>query len=456
MIFKRILSNFIDAVICICTFFILFKVSGLEIDEKHADYFYFLAFFISVLLPILTNSNSLGKVFLNLKWNGSDVKLKLFVKYSIYYFSIIPSFSFYSALISSPFFKSNLIDLDKTLSLKVAIILAISDLIIFIISLGKYHILDYILNLSIENHSYRKKASHSLGILYLTFGLLVIVNMFAFKYNISLLTVAKTVANSFYKEQYPEDGFFGNNVFTFREESENVFCPSDPLTFLVNKKVNQKTLYLDLPKHIFNSEYERKLVCVKLIEQSLLNDYFNFYEPKQIRIVLSNVEAGKFLEFYNYMYFYYFDIELPQWGVYGGIQADSITMRDYLQFVNKYHRDKRKVLEKEFNLTWNQIVENCKKDKNFEFNIQNKLSSNLQSRVNFDRIEIKRDSSILKLKRLDFSQAYKSSYMYINYPIANLKYRVNIINLVNKNIFEFDDNILYLKFLREEITNEEF
>ena len=44
--------------------------------------------------------------------------------------------------------------------------------------------------------------------------------------------------------------------------------------------------------------------------------------------------------------------------------------------------------------------------------------------------------------------------MNFNFPITELQQRVNITNLLNGKIFEYDENIEYLKLLRDETTNK--
>lgn len=458
MIFKRLAGNLIDFLIYILVFFILFKMSGLETDTDHLYYFYFISFLVTFLVPIILYKNTFGKQIMRIQWKeDKDLKLKLVSKYTFYYLNVAPSFSILSAISSFPLFNPIFENYDKVLLFKLVLVFVIADIVVFVLSVGKFHIIDYALKLELNKNQYCRKPLKSLCIIYLFFGLLFVANLFVYKYNLTFSGLSSSFGSIIFKEQYPDDIFYGSYVFSVRDKSENVFSPTEPLSFIFKQRLPQKTLYMNLPEEVFNSESERKVICINLIEHSWRNNLFSDFKPRQTRIVLSNIKRGFFLEYYNYFYIYYFDNELPEWGIYSGIQADSITMRDYLTFNNNYNKvliDKVKNIENKLKLPFNKILEKSENDSSIEKEVMSIYSSRISSTILYDKLVIELDTTKLELKKIDFTEAKLNGYMHLNFPISDLELKVNLVNLLNGQLFEYDDNVNYLKLLREEITNK--
>jgi len=197
MIIKRLLGNIIDFLVYIIVFFILFKMSGLETDTNHLYYFYFISFVFTFLLPIILINNTIGKQLLKLKWkNSQDLKLKLGLKYTFYYLSVAPSFSILSAISSFPLLNPAFGNFDKILSFKILIVYTITDLIVFILSFGKFHIIDYLFKLDLDGYSFYKKPIKFLYITYLFFGLLIISNLYSYKYDLTFSSIENSIIQS--------------------------------------------------------------------------------------------------------------------------------------------------------------------------------------------------------------------------------------------------------------------
>jgi len=453
MIFKRVFSNILDFLIFFLVFFISFKISGLEYNIAHSYFFYFSSFCIVFLIPIATIDNTIGKEIINLYWHKStNLKLKLSLKYFLYYLIVAPTFSIPTALASFPYLNNQIKGPDLVISFKLLFVFFATDLIIFIFSLGKFHLLDYFLNLMIKKNKFVHSQFASLGIICLFFGLFFITNILQYKNNISYKSVEYSAFNIIHKEQYPRDLFFGNSVFVTKENSTKSFTPTKPLSFLFSNSVKQKTLYLNLPEQIFNSEYEREKVCINLINKSNLNDYFSKYDTEQTRIILTNLKMGKYLESYKYYYIYYFENNLPEWGIYGGIKADSITADKYVKFINNYNRDRIQKIENSQNLSWSEIIEKCENDSEFENNIRNALTSNINFNTGYETLTIRIDSSRLILNKIKFSDTKLNGFVNFNFPIKAPEHSINTINFGNYEIIENDDNVDFLKHLRKEIT----
>lgn len=458
LIIKRLLGNLLDFLIYIIIFFILFKMSGLETDSNHLYYFYFISFVITFIFPVITIKNTIGKKLLKLEWeNNAAIKLKLSTKYFIYYLAVAPSFSIFSAISSFPLLNPLFNNFDKIIVIQFAIAYVITDIIVFLFGLGKYHILDYLFNINLNNHPFSKKPFKFLGVIYLFFGLFFVLNLYVYKYSFTFSNFENSISSTLEKEHYPSDQYYGSYVFTVNEKSDGVFKPTKPFTFLFNQKLQQKTLYVNLPKEVFNSENERKSICLNLLVQSITNDLFSDLKPEQTRIVLSNIERGIFLEYYNYFYIYYFDNDLVKWNVYGGIEADSITMKNYLNFNYNYNKsilNKQENIEKKYNLTWKELIEKSEIDSLLNNEIKNVFNANLSSELYYDRLKITNDTNYIEFKKIEFKDTKLNGYMNFNFPISDLQQRVNLTNLVNGKAFEYDENVDYLKLLREETTNK--
>ncbi|MCD8418771.1 hypothetical protein J2Q11_13665 [Tenacibaculum finnmarkense genomovar finnmarkense] len=389
--------------------------------------------------------------------DDKDLKLKLSLKYTFYYLSVAPSFSILSAISSFPLLNPVIGDFDKIFSFQILIVYALTDIIIFITSFGKYHIIDYLVKLDLNGYPFFKKPMKFLYIVYLFFGLLIISNIYSYKYDLTFSSIGNSISQSLVKEQYPDDLFYGQKVFSLRDNSENVFSPSKPLSFIYKQKLPQKTLYLNLPEEVFNSESERKAICLNLIEKSYRNDLFSDFKPRQTRLVLSNIKRGKFLEYYNYFYIYYFDNERPEWSIYAGIEADSITMKNYINFNYDYNKgllNKAKIIEEKLKLPWDEIVEQSENNIKYKKEIMTVYNSSINSTLYYNKLVIAIDTSKLELKRINFSEAKLNGWMSFNLPISDLEQRVNLTNYLNGELIEYDKNVDYLKLLREETTNK--
>ena len=452
------MSNVLDFSIYLLVFLLLFKMSRLDTESGSLYYFYFVSFLFTFFFPVVLIKNTIGKKVLGLQWTEvTNLKLKLGAKYTLYYLAVAPSFSIITAITSFPFLNPEFRDFDKILSAKIFLVYITTDILVFVFSLGKHHLLDYVLNLSLKKSSYSRKPYKTLTIVYVFFGLLFFANVYTYKYDITFSRIESHFGKGLYKEHYPSDLYYGSGVFTLKDQSPNVFSPSKPLSFIYSQKLPQKTLYLNLPEIAFNSESERKKICMDIVAQSRLNDLFSEFKPRQTRIVLSNFKRGFFLEYYNNFYIYYYDNYLPEWNIYGGIQADSITMRSYIAFNNNHVKSllkKIENMEEKLGLTWKEIVDESENNEVYSKEIMELYRSNLDITTFYDGLEIKLDTSKLELNRIEFSDTKLNGYMNINLPVQDLEQRVNLTNFLNDELLEYDENVDYLRILRDEITNK--
>lgn len=457
MIFKRLLSNLIDIVLYFIVLFLFLKLSGQEPESAYLNFFYFISFIVTFVFPVVLLENTFGKQLVKLKWKSSpNLKPKLCIKYFTYYAVVAPGIAIFSAIFSFPYLNDYLKEFSQSTTIVFTIIYVLTDVIVFLFSIGRFRILDYLMELKIDGHEYLKNPLKVMGITYLFFGLWFLVSVYSFKYDMSFKSIEKNLSSVLYKEQYPSDLFYGNYVITTKNYSENVFTPSKPFAFLHPKKLSQKTLYLNLPEQVFNSESERKNVCLKLIVQSYSNDTYADFEPVQTRIVLSSSKRGFFFENYYYRYTYYFDNQLPQWSVFGGFKADSLATGSYTNFINNYNKSlvrKIDIIEKQYDLTWKEIVERSEIDDQFEREIMGLYSSGLSATTFYDRVEIYLDTVKLELNKIEFTDTKLNGYMNFGFPITNPTHTLYSKDFIDGESMEYDDNIESLKFLRQEVIN---
>lgn len=423
---KRLLSNIVDLTCFFICYIILNLTAGLDSNITASVYFIFVSFIICFIIPLVVFSNTIGKLIFNLHWNQQKEKKHLIIiKYVIYYLSVAPEFSIISFIANIPFLKmSNY----SVLSLQISASILVVDLIIFIFSLGKYHLLDYMFNLQIIGLSFKKTPLKSLSIHLLFWWFFIVINLAFIKWDLSVKGINDAIIEDVYFENFPDDLYYGNKPFVVKKKSDNVFIPSDMLSLLFDKEYDEKIIFLYLPFEIFNDKNERFQICKDLILQSIINDVFLDYKPKQTKVVLKTDKNGKFLEYYNYSYTYYFCKDAINWGIYGGIENDSSTIYKYINFINE--------------------VKNAQPVESRIIPIESSLSSN--------QLKIIANKAELIFNRVDFNDVKVRANMQLNFPPQRVLYRHNYWNIVGAELPILDDDTFFLKNARDEVSTKYF
>jgi len=105
-------------------------------------------------------------------------------------------------------------------------------------------------------------------------------------------------------------------------------------------------------------------------------------------------------------------------------------------------------------LSWGNIIEQSENDEILANEIDEIFISALSSQIFHDKLIISLDTNKLVLKKIEFADTKLNGYMNFNFPISDLEQRVNLTNLINGEILKYDENVFYLKLLREETTNK--
>lgn len=451
MILRRLLSNIIDFILYLVTFFLIFKVSGLDANRDNFYFLIFISFVVIFILPVLSFSNTIGKRILKLHWEESKgIKTKLLFKYFIYFLILNPSLSIVAAITSLPIFKESTINNDLLFNINIFVASIVSHLLFFFITKGRCHILDYYLKSYLTGYSFKKRLSVSLGIIFLFSGSFFLARIYEYKGNISHSIIDNVFFSRFIKEQYPEDSFYGNRVYTMRKESTDIFTPADPFSFFFKRMNKQKIIFLNLPQDVLKSDSQRRSICYDLILKSSANNLYNDYSPIQTKIVLTSYKLGHFLESYKYTYVYYFEDNIMEWGVYGGIKMDSTSAENYVNFINSHNRSRRKKIEKKFNLMWKEIVNKAEYDNDFKNELIQSYGVSLKPELYKNSIKIYLDTVSLKLNKISFEDVELTGWMGLQFPIRFKTEEHQFYNfLVKGGIPEYDQNVIYLSHLRD-------
>jgi hypothetical protein len=427
MIFKRLLSNIIDFLVYCVVYFFIYKLHGFEDRTDYSILVQFYTYVFIFIIPVLALKNTIGKKLLRLEWGDNrQLNFKLLLKYSFYFLIFTPSFSILSALITFPFWNTNFIPADKSFALIWLLVFIMVDTLVYFLSVGRYHIIDYILKLNIRNHPFKNTALKNLSFVYLTAGAFLVLNFIQHKYHFSLNQIEKSLGPEFRKEQFPNSTRFGVNAFTTRKNSTTVLIPSEPASLLFKKELRQKTIYAIIPKNYFKSKFYREKISYDLIIQSNTNNIFSGYKPDQTRLMLANIEKGFFGEITTTYYIYYYDNSLPSWKIYGGFDTDSTTISQYV------------------NLTNASLLEQYK-------NPHEELS--LDIRIEADKMTFALDSVNLVLDKIPFKETEMHGQVGYSYP-SNNDFTLHMTYFLQGQVLEVDDKVAELVSVRNEVTDK--
>lgn len=453
MIFKRLISNIIDFLIFIGFAFVFIRTTNSLNNQQAVSYFYLVAFILTFILPIIAVGNTFGKIFLKLNWEKyNNYKTKLIIKYFIYFLTFISPLSFVGLINNAPFLNKGLIQIDVVFHLRSLLCIVISDITIFALSLGRYHLLDFVLNTRLESFPFKKSHLKLIGITFLVSFSLIISGLYSYKYNFELSTFNQLMTNQVFLENYPTDFVNSKYRFTTKKRSSNLVCPSKPMSFINTLELKQKTIYLDVPSSVFNIESERHSLCREVLIQSWTNDLFADYHPDQIRLILFNSEPGYFYEYSIYYYVYYYDYNLPEWGIYSGIKADSITLNDYIEFTNKNISTVNSQIQKFNNKLKEFPIQNL--DSNGTDELALEVSRTFYFVTTNVSVEIVVDSASIELSKINFEDAELVHFFGINFPFQNEDTRAISDMFSNNEISEMDLNLDYLIRIRNATINE--
>ena len=238
-------------------------------------------------------------------------------------------------------------------------------------------------------------------------------------------TIANHLEQELYVENFPQLPYSGNKTVVIKRKSASVILPSKIHSFLVSKEFEQKTLYIFLPYKIFQSEKAREEICYNVLIQSKINDFFYNYSPAQTRIFVTSVEHGKLLEYYNYFYIYYHDSELPNWGINGGVKADSTVIQKYIKFGNGINKSK-----------------SAQRNVNLE-------SVAYEMTISQSKLSLQCFNNVMTFEKVPFSKAKLHGWAGVNFPPKTFMYQTHFVDLLGNGELEYDENVENLIYSRE-------
>ncbi|WBL22706.1 hypothetical protein [Zunongwangia sp. HRR-M8] len=452
---KRLLSNFIDFFLYVVVFLLFTIVADFEYIHSHLNFLFSVTFIFVFVCPIILFRNTLGKQIVNLQWLGKEgLKIQLFFKYLVYLVFLVPALNPITIITEFPYWNKEIINQDASFVIKISIVFLISDILVSLISLGKFHILDYFLKIKLVNKTYSSNMYSSLSIILLLSGVYLILSVYQYKYSFTFANISERVLRKIPKESFPIDLVHGGYVMAIHEKSNKTYVPTEPLSLIYKKELNRKTIYVRLPIDIFNSEKHRRDICYNILEYSLSNDIFSGYKPDQTRFILTAVEDGFFISYNEYRYYYYFDRDLPEWGIYGGIKADSTTTDQYIKFINNVRLAKKLRVEEKFKGSFREIINRALNDSILLEKVNSVYASRYETRYQMSGLSIKIDTSEINLDKIEFEDSKLSGYGHYNFPVENAKNNFFTIQAVNDEYLLDDENVTQLEFIIENYSNE--
>ena len=358
---KRILASLINILLLILIVLIIypiFKHFEIELDNK---IFYLISYTIAYFLPILLFRSTVGLKILKVEINSTP---KLLLKYFIYYLIISNFLGEYCSILSELF---NLQELSLTI-ISIEVTLLLIHLMMFVLSGGKYNLLDFILNIT-HASKYFQRTNEKRLIIWLSFCYLVFFMVFlADRSNIIDYIKSLTSPNSKYdiSNYYPAEIFENYGIIRAEkfEESNKILISYDSLSIAQDKILVKKTIYVTINKGVNEYILRRKELCNNLIYYSSINDYLGkiYEDVDQTKIVLIYILRNTFLSGLSSTYLYYYDNKDPNGQVYGGVNLDSL-----IKSYNSYPETYMKTISNIINVDVEKLNERISKDGHIAF-----------------------------------------------------------------------------------------
>jgi hypothetical protein len=288
---------------------------------------------------------TIGLKLLKIEVNSAP---KLLLKYFIYYLIIAQIFAAYLSIISEFF---NIEELGITI-ISIEIVFILINVIMFILSRGKFNLLDFAFNIIHASKSYRRTNEKTL-IIWLSFCYLIALpSILSDKFSFIPYLESLISPNSKYNvtNYYPADIFenYGDIIAEKFEESNKILIFSDPSSIVQDKILVRKTIYVKINKGVNENILRRKELCNNLIYYSSINDYLGkiYGEVDQTKIVLIYIKRNTFLSGLSSTYLYYYDNKDSNGQVHGGINLDSL-IKSYKSYPDTFIKTVSNILNVE-------------------------------------------------------------------------------------------------------------
>jgi hypothetical protein len=220
----------------------------------------------------------------------------------------------------------------------------------FILSGGKYNLLDFVLNIVHADNNYHRNSLKILIIWLSFFSLVAISPLSIYKFNIEPYIESLIAQNSKYNipNYYPSNVFekYGDIKGEKFEESNRILVFSDPASVVQNKLLLRKTIYATINKELNESSSKRIELCKDLIHYSVLNDFIGNLNDSidQTKIVLVYLKRKTSFSGLSFTYLYYYDNKSPDRFLYGGVNLDSL-IKSYNSFPETFLKTVSNILK---------------------------------------------------------------------------------------------------------------
>ncbi|NOU47196.1 MAG: hypothetical protein HOO86_09055 [Bacteroidales bacterium] len=328
LLIKRLTAGLINLVFFTASILIIFPVLNYFSIELEHKYFLLLVFIITYFLPIFLFSSSVGYKILHI---GINYPKRLALKYFIYYFILSGLIGKYILLFEG--FTNLSFGHINSLSLLLIpiIIVSLLSIILFIFSLGRFNLIDFILNLTYSEKNYKRNSILILTLWLFTTYVTLFTAIIGQKFLITDYFNKIEQNNLYYifTNYYPKEIFDEYTYFQTEKINSNnsIITFSDSESFFEDKFLVQKSIYALVNKETFDNELKRLQLAFQLIIHSNINDAFNRESRNvdQTRILMIYNEPHTYFSKKIYVFRYYYDNLNPKHSIYGGVQLDSLV-----------------------------------------------------------------------------------------------------------------------------------
>ncbi|NHE59961.1 hypothetical protein [Cyclobacterium plantarum] len=186
-------------------------------------------------------------------------------------------------------------------SFRLEIVFLVVFIFCFLFSLGRFNLIDYILNIKVKSKEYKKTPIKNLII----YGSILLLLLFSSSIEFLLSPTdgfdqyRNRIGNVFATEYFPKErisDFMAIKVpIVTIEKTNNIVTISDFSSIFLNRSLKQKSIKVLVNNKIHNSVKLREELCNKLIAFSKFNDIIFNNKIYQTRIILIYIELTSML-----------------------------------------------------------------------------------------------------------------------------------------------------------------
>lgn len=449
---KRILASIVDLVFFIIIGIILSQVLSyfnIKLDYSFTILFNFL---LGIVFPIILFDNTIGYYLFRIYYDSNKrLKLKLVVKYFLYFFILSNSSDRVYGFIKTLLENYTIIVLPTTTSIRASFTFLFLSFLTFLITLGKANLIDLILKIQFLKSSVTRRRLILYNAYMFVFIFIVSgVVEYTFKQKFNFTEFISTVQKSTNDGYYPID-VFGDYidqeypiVFQKDENTYNAFSFSDVTSFIYNRYISTRTISVMINSNTKNSINLRRLLAYKLLLYEKTSSILDDNDIDQIIFHFYYYEY-KYFYYYQYLYTYYYDTKVKHTFIHGGPEKEKL-MEFYIKTDSAIVDQNLEAMARGLNLPKETLTKYMQKDGGI------KLPDTLNQKIKNDSIVTSFTLQLpsLSLNTIPFENVEPEVFFGITYPIIRNKminfykpqyneYYIYALrnNTINNRLFEY-------------------